>query len=87
MKIEEGIKILLDEMEISEWQLTERQCSSVEEFVLVSTEYDDEILDGIDHQIPMTYALYQRTIDVLQQLEVKRTLKEFVDDFGRKFST
>ena len=77
MNIEKGVDIILEELELKRSDLTERQQNNVREFVLISMECDEEMLNGIDHQIPMTYELYSRTIAKLEELNARRTLEDF----------
>jgi len=62
--------------------LTEHQQKRVNEFIIVTLYCDDEMLDGIDHQIPMNYKLYNRTLETLEKLGLLFTLKEFISDFN-----
>jgi len=61
--------------------LTDEQIDRVDEFLLVTMNCDDEILNGIDHQITMTLELFTRTVQVLTVLGATRTLKKFLADF------
>ena len=84
--IDEGIDIVLGALELERADLSERQQNNVREFVLISMECDEEMLDGIDHQIPMTYELYSRTIAKLEELGARRTLEDFRACFAERFS-
>lgn len=86
MNIEKGVDIILEELELKRSDLTERQQNNVREFVLISMECDEEMLNGIDHQIPMTYELYSRTIAKLEELNARRTLEDFRACFAERFS-
>lgn len=86
MNIEKGVDIILEELELKRSDLTERQQNNVREFVLISMECDEEMLNGIDHQIPMTYELYARTIAKLEELNARRTLEDFRACFAERFS-
>ena len=84
--IDKGTQIILDVLEMEEADLTPRQKRSIEEFVRISVECDEEMLDGIDHQIPMTAKLYARTITKLEELGAERTLQDFRECFAEHFS-
>ena len=86
MNIKKGVDIILEELELKRSDLTERQQNNVREFVLISMECDEEMLNGIDHQIPMTYELYSRTIAKLEELNARRTLEDFRACFAERFS-
>ena len=66
-------------------ELTDKQKYNIVEFVVVSLYCDKEIQKGIDHQIPMTQELFDRTLAVLMDLGACRTLVEFMIDFGDEF--
>lgn len=85
--IDKGMKLILDDLELEQADLAEWQQNNVREFVLVTMECDDEMIDGIDHQIPMTAALYSRTIAKLEELHAERTLQDFRNSFAGCFGS
>ena len=66
-------------------ELTDKQKYNIADFVMVSLYCDKEIQKGIDHQIPMTQELFDRTLAVLMDLGACRTLVEFMNEFGDEF--
>lgn len=67
--------------------LTEQQLRNLEEFMKVTMACDEEQLNAIDHQIPMTQELFQRCLDSLVRIHAVRQidclLQEY-PDFTRK---
>lgn len=59
-----------------------RQQNNLTELCRVIMYCDDEILDGIDHQIPMTQQLYERTKCKLIQIKAYKHLNAFLEDFA-----
>lgn len=79
------MRIMPDILKMDDTELTVQQRHSIEEFVIVAMECDADMLNGIDRQIPMTDALYHRTISKLMELGADWTLHDFIDCFGGQF--
>lgn len=61
--------------------LTEQQLRNLEEFMKVTMICDEEQLDAIDHQIPMTLELFKRCLDSLIKIHAVRQIKCLMQEF------
>lgn len=69
-------------MQLPEYnKLTDSQRQRINEYLFVTLYLDEEMIAGIDHQIPMTNELFRRTSQILEKFNMNFTLKEFISDF------
>lgn len=61
--------------------LTEQQRQNIGEFLKVIMTCDEEQLDAMDHQIPMTPALFERCLDTLISIQAVRQIDSLLKEF------